>query len=208
MRKDVRRTGGSLPELHIARAHVLSTERAEQRFKCFRCKRDLPEAQFCPMGRPSDCTGTIYAGVIYLHPHCHVCRKQARSAYTRHRLYSCALHRQVTKLITSARGGAWQRGLLFAIDDEDVLERYMAQEGRCAVTGRIMTLVGDRTQRINRTRMSIDRIDSGSHYSRDNIQLVCAAINNMKGDLTMDELRLWAAAIVLHNADNGAEEAA
>jgi hypothetical protein len=38
------------------------------------------------------------------------------------------------------------------------------------------------------TNLSIDRIDSKKGYIKDNIQFVCMAINQMKSDLTLDEL--------------------
>lgn len=41
--------------------------------------------------------------------------------------------------------------------------------------------------RVN-TNLSIDRIDSAKGYTRDNVQLVTMAANQMKNDLTIDEL--------------------
>jgi len=40
--------------------------------------------------------------------------------------------------------------------------------------------------RVN-TNVSIDRIDSTKGYSKDNVQLVCMAANQMKNDLSMEE---------------------
>lgn len=41
--------------------------------------------------------------------------------------------------------------------------------------------------RVN-TNLSIDRIDSSKGYTKDNVQLVTMAANQMKNDLTLDEL--------------------
>ena len=41
--------------------------------------------------------------------------------------------------------------------------------------------------RVN-SNLSIDRIDSTKGYSKDNVQLVCMAANQMKNDLSMEEL--------------------
>lgn len=38
------------------------------------------------------------------------------------------------------------------------------------------------------TNVSIDRIDSDKGYTIDNVQLVCMAVNQMKSDLTNEEL--------------------
>ena len=40
--------------------------------------------------------------------------------------------------------------------------------------------------RVN-TNLSVDRIDSAKGYSKDNVQLVCMAANQMKNDLSMEE---------------------
>ena len=40
--------------------------------------------------------------------------------------------------------------------------------------------------RVN-TNLSVDRIDSTKGYSKDNVQLVCMAANQMKNDLPMTE---------------------
>lgn len=82
---------------------------------------------------------------------------------------------------------------------DDVLGMYLAQDGRCAVTGLKMTI--DRGWRgvKPRTLASIDRINSKGHYTRDNVQMVCWAINYMKGDLTPDEFTFWCAKVILGN---------
>ena len=38
------------------------------------------------------------------------------------------------------------------------------------------------------TNVSLDRIDTKKGYTMDNVQLVCMACNQMKNDLSMDEL--------------------
>jgi hypothetical protein len=44
---------------------------------------------------------------------------------------------------------------------------------------------------MNRYRGSLDRIDSTKGYSKDNIQIVCAQVNLMKHELTINELKFW-----------------
>ena len=59
------------------------------------------------------------------------------------------------------------------------------QKGLCALTGIPMTYKFYEG-RVN-TNLSVDRIDSAKGYSKDNVQLVCMAANQMKNDLSMCE---------------------
>lgn len=76
------------------------------------------------------------------------------------------------------------------LDPDLLMELFDAQDGRCAVSGELMTHVvsTDRTW----TNISIDRKDSTKGYEPGNVQLVCAAVNLMKGEMTDDDLRFWA----------------
>lgn len=46
------------------------------------------------------------------------------------------------------------------------------------------------------TNVSIDRINSNLGYKKDNIQLVCMAVNQMKSDLSIQELYMFCEAIL------------
>lgn len=72
------------------------------------------------------------------------------------------------------------------LDLEYLMYLWNKQEGKCALTGLQMTYKFYEG-RVN-TNVSVDRIDSSKGYTRDNIQLVCMAANQMKNDLSMDEL--------------------
>lgn len=63
------------------------------------------------------------------------------------------------------------------------------QHGRCALTGEQMTHVRGKGQ--VPTNASIDRIDSDCGYTKQNIQLVCYAVNMMKRSMGESDLRLW-----------------
>jgi hypothetical protein len=71
----------------------------------------------------------------------------------------------------------------------DAIMAYHRQNGLCAITGIEMTRVTG-SGRIS-TNISIDRIDSSKGYSKENIQLVCHAVNIMKSALPMDEFLDW-----------------
>lgn len=61
------------------------------------------------------------------------------------------------------------------------LKRGMQKEGLSAISNLPMTYIFN-NGRIP-TNVSVDRIDSKKGYTRDNVQLVCMAINQMKSDL-------------------------
>lgn len=64
---------------------------------------------------------------------------------------------------------------------------YETQNGKCAVTGVTMTFSSGGAP----TNISVDRKDSTRPYDRDNVHLVCQAINYMKGNLPHEEFAWW-----------------
>lgn len=75
---------------------------------------------------------------------------------------------------------------------DEVMALYEAQGGRCAVTGIAMTHQSDSPQ----TNISMDQITPGGGYTKDNVRLVCAAVNFMKHRMTDEELVWWCKEIV------------
>jgi hypothetical protein len=79
---------------------------------------------------------------------------------------------------------AKQRGVPFDLPIEDMYRMWEHQEGRCAYSGRSMTLEAG-----SPLKASLDRIDSNLGYTPDNVVLCCLLVNLMKRNLTMDEFR-------------------
>jgi hypothetical protein len=50
--------------------------------------------------------------------------------------------------------------------------------------------------------VTIDRIDNDRGYARDNIRLVCRAVNYMKAAMTDDEMRHWCT-LILNPVNSG-----
>lgn len=71
------------------------------------------------------------------------------------------------------------------INIDYLLYLWEKQKGKCAVTGYDMTFDFYKG-RVN-SNVSLDRIDSSKGYTKDNVQLVCMVINQMKNDLNMNE---------------------
>jgi hypothetical protein len=79
---------------------------------------------------------------------------------------------------------------------EDLLVLWVEQNGRCALTGRIMTTT--RGQGRMPTNASVDRIDSSRGYKRGNVRLVQLQINLAKGEWTDEQLLELARDIISH----------
>jgi len=71
---------------------------------------------------------------------------------------------------------------------------YELQDGKCAVTGIVMSHVRGNGRASE--NISIDRINTSIGYETGNIRLVCSAVNLMRNEMTDDELRLWAKRIL------------
>lgn len=76
---------------------------------------------------------------------------------------------------------------------------WEAQGGRCALSGLPMTGVAGGGRGPDLCKLSIDRVDSGRNYSRDNVQLVCLAVNMMKSTFTSEEFLFFAGHVHGHS---------
>lgn len=93
-----------------------------------------------------------------------------------------------TKILES-RGNAKKRKISFDIDEDDVLDKFIEQNGKCNLSGQILTF--SREDHTIDTNLSIDRIDSNKDYTLDNIQLVCGIINRMKSDFSNEKFIMY-----------------
>lgn len=177
--------------------HLVHVGQIRVSFRCYRCHRDLPEFQFSPIG-------TKYIrrrAYTVLHPYCFTCRKQLRGEWIDHGLYSPQLDRFFTKLYSSMKQGANSRSIVWAVSKDDILGFYIKQGGLCALSGleldwKTKGVVG----RGNRAKLapSVDRINSHGNYVIDNIQIVAAAVNSMKGDLSQEAFIAFCDKIASH----------
>ena len=93
-----------------------------------------------------------------------------------------------------ARDRAKQQNLEFNITLDYLLYLWNYQKGKCALSDIDMTY----ELRVGRTptNVSIDKIDHTKGYTMDNIQLVCMACNQIKNDLSNEEMYKFCKAIV------------
>jgi hypothetical protein len=81
---------------------------------------------------------------------------------------------------------------------EDLFEIYNRQNGKCALTGVKLTCHRS-VEYHNPTNASLDRIKAGGEYSKDNLQLVCSAVNKFRHNLTIKEFIEWCRKVVEYN---------
>lgn len=108
-------------------------------------------------------------------------RQTARASYTRliGDLQSGDVSRRcLLRLYYSAKSRAKRKNYEFALDQQDVFDMWDRQAGKCSLTGLPMFEHHVGRQLKRRPWMpSIDRIDSYRGYTKDNVRLVCFAVN-------------------------------
>ena len=126
---------------------------------------------------------------------CRECRKK-QSRKSRIEIFKDnPLDKLLTSRLCGARNRAKNKGLAFNLTKESLLNMWEEQNGKCAISGIEMTHIAC-FGRIA-TNLSIDKIDPLKGYTKENTQLVCMAVNQMKSDLSMEELITFSKAIVL-----------
>lgn len=84
--------------------------------------------------------------------------------------------------------GKRRTNLIYDINKEFLKNLYAKQNGLCVLSGIPLEFKqGNNNFRMNPYRLSVDRIDSSKGYIKNNIQLICAIINQMKTDMSQIE---------------------
>lgn len=100
---------------------------------------------------------------------------------------------------------AKRRNIKLEITREQAWQKFLDQNGRCAITGINLCLNPFSKGRFGTA--SFDRINSDKCYSIDNVQWVHQAINNcFKVNLDEDEVKEWTKKIIDYNMDKITEE--
>ncbi len=95
------------------------------------------------------------------------------------------------------------KNLIFDLTEEDILDLYYIQEGKCALSGEVLTNIALEDKGLNNYNISIDRIDSTKGYTRNNIQLVGFIINIMKNDIDEKDFLLFVSAVAINAIKDG-----
>lgn len=110
---------------------------------------------------------------------------------TGRRRRSAASPRHVMQI--TLRHGLNRKPTEFPATVDDLMVKFETQGGKCAVSGIALTWAQGR---ILPTSLSLDRINSEDGYSKENIRLVCQAVNAFKGRMSDAEMLVMAKAIV------------
>lgn len=93
-------------------------------------------------------------------------------------------------LLGYCKGRAKSRSYEFDLDAEFLFELYNQQDGKCAVTG--LPFIFEKSDFEKRPfAPSIDRINCSKGYTKNNVRLVCGAVNialNEYGDAVFDKI--------------------
>lgn len=82
---------------------------------------------------------------------------------------------------------------------QDLLDIYENQKGLCALSGIQLTcLLGEGKIKTN---ASVDRINAGGPYIKENIQLVCGALNKFRDSTNAEEFIWWCKQVANYNKD-------
>lgn len=93
--------------------------------------------------------------------------------------------------ITRLKSNAKKRNIEMLLTWQDLLNKYNNQNGKCFYTGKNLQLTySTKTRKVcPPDQLSVDRLDSNKGYNQINTVLCCYAINNFKGDLTLNEFQ-------------------
>jgi hypothetical protein len=97
----------------------------------------------------------------------------------RRRKQSTTIEGRLLGLFNVAKGRAAHSGIPFSITLESLLDLYKAQEGKCRLTGILLTLDvnPDGSRNYMPFSPSLDQIKPGGGYTPENTRLVCVAVN-------------------------------
>lgn len=106
--------------------------------------------------------------------------KQARENYSE----NVKLQKVLQERWLGAKDRATIKGIPFSISKEDLVELWNNQDGLCSISKIPMTFELDKGRVF--TNVSLDQKNPGQGYTKDNIQLVCSAVNQLKSNWDMD----------------------
>ncbi len=164
----------------------------EGKKECSRCNEILPINLFSeqPISK---------RGYKYLYSHCKICDKKRTAKFKNKKTET--IEGRASFLLTNLNRRCRDKGLSSEIDLDHIVELWNKQKGKCYYTGLDMELkscfkIENSETKTNKMIVSIDRKNSSLGYTKDNVVLCCWCVNNIKQDLTIEELKYWASLIL------------
>lgn len=167
-----------------------------------KCRRDLERKKFCSRScsnkaqwysrkeRTKECVrcGTQFNTKVHNQVYCSSLCNDSDQVSRSYKM----LHNNPEKYL---RHALYKKGRE-ALSIEFMLELLERQGGRCAISGQELTFIKVPGLGKVNTNASIDQVKAGGGYTEDNVQLVCHAVNIMKLDMSLTELKFWCKAIL------------
>ena len=135
----------------------------------------------CSMCKKQQSPDNFEKGRLLCRP-CRMTRFQRQTSTT----YASYLH----EVFKTAKHRAKRRGTEFTIDEEDLIDLWLTQNGRCALSGVVLTHHRDGSGKKD-FNGSIDRIANKKGYHVENVQMVAYRVNIMKNTLPEDLFYWW-----------------
>lgn len=141
--------------------------------KCDSCGRERKEGDFSEDNKRT----------------CNACkqRRHQQRVSDNPEAYLRTLH---TKAKSAVKRGIRADHVEWHLTPEDLIELWEKQQGRCAISGLILTHHKDGTGH-KEYNASIDRISNEGSYTPDNIRLVCYRVNILRHALSEDMFYWW-----------------
>ena len=117
---------------------------------------------------------------------CKDCQVKRKKQIEPNKTSALRLKQVLTQRYHGAKERAEKQGLEFNLTLDYLLELWNEQKGICALSGLQMTY--ERYNGRIGTNISIDKIDRDRGYVMGNVQLVCMACNQIKSDLSEEEM--------------------
>lgn len=154
-------------------------------YYCSACKKYLSKEKFCLQSKHTyrDC----------LSSRCRECSSKNSKKVRQNLVSNQALEYMLRSKLSRAKCRAKQSNLLFTITLNDLYDIWNEQCGKCAISDIPMTYILGNGNIM--TNISVDQINPKAGYTKDNVQLVCWAVNRMKGEMDMKELLYFVNAI-------------
>ena len=156
---------------------------------CYRCKNILPETKFTTDNRR------------YYRNNKHLVCRDCRNFRDRENAYKASNDTLIRKILNnrlkSSKYRSKKENTTFDLDLDYLVSLYYNQKGLCAISKIPMTF--NIYNGKNSLNISLDKIDPKKGYIKDNVQLLCFYVNQMKSDLNLNELVYFCKQIVENN---------
>ena len=156
---------------------------------CYKCKQYKSSVLFDNSPQESD--------VFYREGKDRRCKECKKKQYIKRREGNRGkkdLNRILLERLHGTKERSYKKNLINTLTLEDLRDIWKSQKGKCAISGIDMTYIFNKGRIY--TNVSIDRIYPNKGYTKNNIQLVCMVINQMKSDLTLNELKYYCHKII------------